>query len=202
MKTRLLLALALSLFTASASASDPAGKSASNQTEWTLDAAHAHVGFSVAHMVVAETEGEFKAFSGKVLLDEKDVTKSSVELTIEAKSIDTGNADRDAHLRNGDFLDVDKHPRITFKSTQITKAGKGYKIKGDMTIRGVTKQVVLDATLSEAVVNPWGKQVRAARITGKINRQDFGVSWNKGLDKGGLAVGNEVTFDVKVELNK
>lgn len=202
MKTRLLLSLALSLFAATASASEPTLKSSANQTEWVLDAAHAYVGFSVPHMVVSETEGEFKSFSGKVLLDEKDLTKSYVELSIEAKSIDTGNADRDKHLRTGDFFDTDKHPSITFKSTQITKAGKGYKIKGDMTIRGVTKQVVLDATLSDAVANPWGKQVRAAKITGKINRQDFGVAWNKSLDKGGLVVGNEVTFDVKVELNK
>jgi polyisoprenoid-binding protein YceI len=198
MKSRAIsLALATFLLAAQAFASSP-----SAPVEWVIDAAHSRIGFSVPHMVVSETEGELKQFTGKVLLDEKDLTKSTVELTIEAKSIDTGNADRDKHLRNGDFLDVDKHPQITFKSTQITKAGKAFKIKGDMSIRGVTKQVVLDATLSDAVTSPWGKQVRGARLTGKINRQDFGVSWNKSLDKGGLAVGNEVSFDVKVELNK
>lgn len=170
--------------------------------EWTIDPTHTQVGFTVPHMVVSEVDGQFKQFAGKVLLDEKDVTKSKVELTVQVASIDTGVADRDTHLRSGDFFDAAKHPTITFKSTKITKAGKGYKITGDITIRGVTKSVTLDATLSEAVTSPWGKQVRGAKITGKLNRLDFGVSWNKALDKGGIAVGNEVTIEVKTEINK
>jgi polyisoprenoid-binding protein YceI len=125
-----------------------------------------------------------------------------VEFTIQVASIDTGVADRDKHLRNSDFFDAEKHPTITFKSTKISRAGKGYKITGDLTIRGVTKSVTLDATLSEPITSPWGKQVRGAKLSGKINRLDYGVSWNKGLDKGGLAVGNEVTLTVKTELTK
>src|SRR5688572_30296844 len=130
------------------------------QTEWAIDAAHAHVGFGVSHMVVSEVEGEFKTFTGKVLLDEKDLTKSSVEFSIDAASINTDNADRDKHLRGPDFFDVEKFPKLTFQSTKITKAGKGYKLKGNLTMHGVTKEVTLDAQVSEPIANPWGKQVR------------------------------------------
>jgi polyisoprenoid-binding protein YceI len=174
----------------------------SSPVEWTIDPTHTHVGFTVPHMVVSEVDGTFREYSGKVFLDEKDLTKSTVELTIQVASIDTGVPDRDKHLRSGDFFEADKHPTITFKSTKVSKAGKGFKIAGDMTIRGVTKAVTLDATLSEAVTSPWGKQVRGAKITGKLNRLDYGVSWNKALDKGGIAVGNEVTLEVKTEINK
>ena len=101
-----------------------------------------------------------------------------------------------------DFLDAAKFPTITFKSTKIKKAGKAFKVTGDLTIRGVTKAVTLDVELSNALTNPWGKQVRGVKVKGKINRQDFGVSWNKTLDKGGVLVGDEVTFNIKLELNK
>jgi polyisoprenoid-binding protein YceI len=170
--------------------------------EWTIDPAHTHVGFSVAHLVVSEVEGEFKTFSGKALLEEKDLTKSQVEFSIDVGSIDTGSGDRDKHLKSAEFFDVQNHPKITFKSSKISKAGKGYKLKGELTIRGVTKEVTLDATLSEPIVNPWGKQVRGGKISGKIKRGDFGITWNKPLDKGGLVVGDDVTIDIKLELNK
>lgn len=169
---------------------------------WAIDPTHARFGFTATHMVFAEVDGEFKKASGTILLDEADLTKSSVELVIEAASIDTGNADRDKHLRSADFLDVEKYPKITFKSTKIKKAGKAYKVTGDLTIRGVTKPVTLDVDLSNALMNPWGKQVRAAKVRGKINRHDYGVSWNKTLDKGGVLVGDEVVFNIKLELNK
>jgi polyisoprenoid-binding protein YceI len=169
---------------------------------WEIDPAHTHVGFSVAHLVVSEVEGAFKTFSGKALLEEKDLTKSEVEFSIDTASIDTGNADRDKHLKSPDFFDAQSHPKITFKSSKITKAGKGYKLKGDLTIRGVTKPVTLDATLSEPINDPWGKQVRAGKISGKIKRADFGLAWNKTLDKGGLLVGEDVTIAIKLELKK
>jgi len=204
MKTRSLIstALALAVLAPTTLVSPALAAEPSSPTEWAIDPTHTTVGFTVTHMVVSEVDGQFKQYSGKVLLDEKDPTKSSVELTIQVASIDTGVADRDKHLRTSDFFDAEKNPTITFKSTKITKAGKGFKIKGDLQIRGVTKQVTLDATLSDAVTNPWGKQVRGAKLTTTINRLDYGVSWNKGLDKGGLAVGNDVTITVKTELNK
>jgi polyisoprenoid-binding protein YceI len=170
--------------------------------EWAVDPGHSHVGFGVSHMVVSEVEGEFKTFQGKVLLDEKDPTKSQVEFTIDAASINTNNEDRDKHLKSPDFFDVQKFPKLSFKASKISKAGKGYKLAGALTIHGVTKEVTLDATLSEAVQNPWGKLVRAVKVSGKIKREDFGLSWNKTLDKGGLLVGSEVTLNVKLELNK
>jgi polyisoprenoid-binding protein YceI len=201
--TPTLLALGFAFSATTALAESPVSPpAAGTTTEWAIDAAHTEVGFSVSHMVVSEVEGEFKSYSGKVLLDEKDLTKSQVEFSADIASIDTGVGDRDKHLRSGDFFDAEKFPKLTFKSKKITKAGKGYKIKGDLTIRGVTKEVTLDASISDAITNPWGKQVRGAKITGKINRDDFGVSWNKALDKGGVVVGQEVTIEVKLELNR
>lgn len=171
-------------------------------SEWALDPAHSQIGFSVSHLVVSEVDGQFKKYTSKIVLDEADLTKSQVEFSADAASIDTGDAKRDEHLRSPDFFDAAKHPQLTFKSTKITKAGKGYKLKGELTIRGVTKEVTLDATLSAPVATPWGKQVRAAKITGKIKRGDFGISWNKTLDKGGAVVGEEVQLNLKLEINK
>ncbi len=189
----LALATATSLFSATAMA---------DVSEWAIDASHTHVGFSAPHMVVSEVEGQFKTFSGKVMLDEKELTKSRVEFSIDVASVDTDSKDRDKHLVGPDFFDAAKTPKITFVSESIKKAGKGYKVTGKLTMRGVTKQVTLDATISEAITNPWGKLVRAVKVSGKVNRQDFGVAWNKSLDKGGVLVGDEVTLDIKLELNK
>lgn len=187
------LALASSLF---------AGTAAAETAEWAIDNTHAYIGFTATHMVVSEVDGQFKTFSGKVLLDEKDLTKSQVEFSADVASVDTDNADRDKHLKSPDFFDAAKNPKITFKSTGIKKAGKGYKVTGDLTMRGVTKKVTFDATISEAVKNPWGKWVRGVKITGEVNRQDFGISWNTNLDKGGVVLGNEVALNIKLELNK
>ena len=196
MKTKTLLSsltLAVSLLASAALA---------ETTEWTIDPAHSSVGFSVPHMMVSEVDGQFKTYSGKAQLDEADLTKSQVEFSADVASIDTGNAERDKHLKSPEFFDVEKFPKLTFKSTKITEAGKGYKLKGQLTLHGVTKDVALDATVSQAVKNPWGKQVRAVKITGKLKRSDYGVSWNKTLDQGGVVVGDEVTLDLKLELNK
>lgn len=171
-------------------------------SEWTLDPAHSSVGFSVPHMMVSEVDGKFKTYAGKALLEEADLTKSQVEFSADVASIDTGDAKRDEHLRSPEFFDAQKFPKLTFKSTQITKAGKGYKLKGQLTIHGVTKDVTLDATVSPAVKNPWGKLVRAVKITGKIKRSDYGLTWNKALDQGGVVIGDDVTIDIKLEINK
>jgi polyisoprenoid-binding protein YceI len=187
------LALATSLFVLPALA---------DSSEWTIDPAHSTVGFSVPHLVVSEVDGQFKKWSGKAQLDDADLTKSSVEFAAETASIDTGEPKRDEHLKSAEFFDAAKFPQLTFKSTKISKAGKGYKLKGELTIHGVTKEVTLDATVSSPVKNPWGKTVRAAKITGKIKRTDYGLNWNKALETGGVLVGEEVTIDVKLELNK
>jgi polyisoprenoid-binding protein YceI len=170
--------------------------------EWALDASHSTIGFSVAHLVVSEVEGKFKTYTGKALLEEADLTKSTVEFSADVASLDTGDAKRDEHLKSPDFFDAAKFPKLTFASTKITKAGKGYKLKGNLTIHGVTKEVTLDATVSQPIKNPWGKQVRAVKITGKLKRSDFGLSWNKTLDQGGVLVGDEVALNLKLEINK
>lgn len=171
--------------------------------EWAIDASHTRVGFSVPHLMVSEVEGVFREVKGKIDIDDKDLTKSTVDLTIVASSVDTGNADRDKHLKAPDFFDVAKYPTLTFKSTKIAKAGKDkFKVTGDLKIRDVTKSVTLDVTASDPVQNPWGKQVRAVKVAGNVKRTDFGLNWNKALDKGGVLVGEDVTLAVRFELTK
>jgi polyisoprenoid-binding protein YceI len=179
-----------------------AGIAHADAAEWTLDKSHTNIGFSVPHLMVSTVEGRFKDASAKVNLDEADLTKSEVSVEINADSIDTFDAKRDEHLKGVDFFDTKKFPKLTFKSTKIAKAGPGYKLTGNLTIRGVTKPVTLDATLSAPVKTPWGKQARAAKISGKIKRADFGIKWNKDLDAGGVVVGEEVTLNVSAEVTK
>lgn len=172
-------------------------------TEWALDGAHSRVGFSVSHLVVSSVSGRFKQVSGKVLLDEANLTESRVDVSINADSIDTDDAKRDEHLRSADFFDTKKFPTLKFISTNITKVGgKKYKLKGDLTIHGVVKETTLDAVISDPIKNPWGKFVRAVKLSGKIKRGDFGLKWNKSLDAGGVVVGDEVTLDIQVEITK
>ena len=172
-------------------------------TDWTLDGTHSRVGFSVSHMVVSSVSGRFKQFTGKVELDEANLTKSQVDISIKTESIDTDDAKRDEHLRSPDFFDAKKFPTLTFKSTKIAKVGgKKYKLTGDLTIHGVTKNVTLDAEISDAVKNPWGKMVRSVKLGGKIKRGDFDLKWNKALEAGGVLVGDDVTLDIQVEVDK
>ena len=176
---------------------------------WEIDNSHSYAGFSVRHMMVSNVKGDFGKVAGTLVLDEKDVTKSTVEATIDASTIDTRDAKRDGHLKTADFFDVEKHPNITFKSTKVEKV-KGskekLKVTGDLTIKGVTKPVVLDVQLPAAeTVLPkemGGVTKRGAVATTTINRKDFGVSWNANLDKGGVAVGDEVAITLEIEFNK
>ncbi|MES1183741.1 MAG: YceI family protein [Myxococcales bacterium] len=179
-----------------------AGIAHADSAEWKLDMTHSTVGFTVPHLVVSSVDGRFKEATATVNLDEADLAKSEVTVVINAASVDTGDAKRDEHLRSPDFFDAKKFPTLTFKSTKITKAGAGYKLSGNLTIRDVTKPVTLDATLSAPVKTPWGNQARAAKVTGKIKRSDFGLKWNKALEAGGVLVGEEVTINVKAEVTK
>jgi polyisoprenoid-binding protein YceI len=179
-----------------------AGLAHADGVEWKLDPSHTNIGFSVPHLVVSSVEGRFKEASSKVSLDDADLTKSEVSVEINAASIDTGDAKRDDHLKSPDFFDVKKFPKLSFKSTKIAKAGAGYKLTGNLTIRDVTKPVTLDATLSAPVKTPWGNQARAAKLSGKIKRGEFGLKWNKALEAGGFVVGDEVTLNVSAEVTK
>jgi polyisoprenoid-binding protein YceI len=173
-------------------------------SDWDIDAGHSRVGFGVRHMMVSTVHGTFGKYTGSVALDDKDVTKSTTHLEIDATSINTGDAKRDEHLRSPDFFDTAKFPRITFDSTRVEKRGAdGLAITGNLTIKNVTKPVVLNVTgLTGEAKDPWGGTRRGATASAKINRKDFGLTWNKGLETGGVLVGEDVNLELEVELTK
>ena len=170
--------------------------------EYTIDTAHSEAGFSVKHMVIATVRGIFTEFSGKVFYDENDISKSSVEGVIKTASINTANAKRDEHLRSADFFDAAAYPEILFKTKKIEKKDAGYVATGDLTIRGVTKEIILDFEITGKITDPWGNERVGLEALGAINRQDFGVSWNKSLDNGGVVVSNEVKLLIQAEFIK
>jgi len=171
---------------------------------WEFDPEHTGVQFKVRHLMVSSVRGEFEKVSGKIVYDESDVTKSSADITIDTGSINTRVAKRDEHLRSPDFLDVAKHPAITFKSRRIEKAGNGtLKMTGDLTVRGVTKEVVLTVEgPTPAIKDPGGNLRVGGQATTKILRKDFGLVWNKALETGGVVVGDEVEITIDVEIYK
>lgn len=169
---------------------------------WEMDPAHSSFQFKVRHLTVSNVSGDFSKSRGVVMIDDKDITQLRVEVTIDAASVNTGHAQRDEHLRGPDFFDVAKHPTLTFVSRKVSKAdGGGLKVTGDLTIHGVTREITVDVEGPTAEVkDPWGSIRRGATATTKINRKDFGLTWNKVLDGGGLVVGDEVNIYVEVEL--
>ena len=179
----------------------PVGASAST---WNIDPEHSSIQFKVSHLGLVDVKGIFRKYQGTVTLDEKDIAKSSVNVTIETASVDTGVEKRDEHLRTDDFFDAAKHPTITFVSKKVTPAGKGkLKVYGDLTICGVTKAVVLDVTgPTKELKDPWGNIRRGVSATTTINRTEFGLTYNKILDNGILVIGNKVTISLEAELIK
>jgi polyisoprenoid-binding protein YceI len=178
----------------------PALASADN---YQIDPAHTNATFAVKHMMVSTVRGEFTGITGKVVLDDRDLTKSTLEASIDATTVNTREPKRDAHLKSADFFDVEHHPTLTFKSTKISAAGKGhFKMTGELTIRGNTRPVTFDVTgFDELSKAPWGALVRGGVATATINRKDFGLNWNKPLEKaGGWLVGDDVTITLDVEL--
>ncbi len=170
---------------------------------WDIDPTHSSASFAVQHMMFSKVRGTFTGITGKIELDDKRPTKTKINVAIDAGTVDTRDAKRDGHLKAGDFFNVQKHPKMTFQSTKITKAGRGYKVRGNLTIRGVTKPVVLDAQISKPRKSPFGPMmVVGVRATTKINRKDFGMVWNKALDGGGVIVGNDVEIEINLELIK
>lgn len=167
--------------------------------KYLIDPVHTYVGFAVRHLMVSTVRGEFKEFSGELLLDEKDMTNSSVSVTIKTASIDTKVERRDNHLRSGDFLLAEQYPEITFKSKRVEKDGDSYVAVGDLTIRGVTKEVALPFTLSGPLAGPGGRKRLGTDSEVTINRHDFGVSWNNMLEGGGVIVGPEIRITLNVE---
>ena len=170
---------------------------------WEIDPVHSNISFSVRHMMLSDVKGEFDKFSGAITATGADPSSVKIEATIEAASINTRAEKRDNHLKSPDFLDVAKFPTITFKSTKIEPAGDGkWKVTGDLTLHGVTKPVVLEVTGPSPEVKVMGSPRRGAAATTTINRQDFGVSFNKTIDTGGAVVGNQVAISIDIEAVK
>ncbi len=171
---------------------------------WEADTAHSSANFSVKHLGISNVSGTLGDVTGKVEVDDKDITKSKIEATVDLKGINTKMGKRDDHLRSPDFFDVEKFPSLSFKSTKVEK-GEGNKLKvtGDLTIHGVTKPVTLDGELTAEVANPFsGAKTRGFSGTTTLNRKDFGLTWNKTLEAGGLLVGEDVKVFVETELVK
>ena len=181
----------------------PSGRahSAVTSATWQVDPRHSAAEFSVRHLMISNVRGQFSKVTGTVNLDDQDVTKSSVDVTIDATTIDTREPDRDKHLRSADFFDVQTFPTMTFHSKRVTPAGPGkLKITGDLTIRGVTHEVTFDVEgPARPIKEPSGARRSAATATTQINRQDYGVKWNRNMDNGGVVVGDTVTITVHLE---
>ncbi|MFZ5929513.1 MAG: YceI family protein [Acidobacteriota bacterium] len=167
---------------------------------YTIDSAHSKAQFSVRHMMVSNVRGEFSKMKGTIDYDEKDPSAIRIEATIEVASINTGEPKRDEHLKSPDFFDAAKYPVITFRSKSARKTANGLAVTGDLTIHGVTKEVILQVEgPSPEVRDPWGNFRRGATAAAKINRKDFGLTWNAALETGGVVVGDEVTITIDVE---
>jgi polyisoprenoid-binding protein YceI len=170
---------------------------------WDIDGSHSSAAFKVRHLMLSRVRGELGPVSGTVLLDEADLARSHVEIRIDARAIDTRDAKRDEHLRSADFLDVADHPEVTFRSTAVRRddGGERLLVTGDLTIRGVTRPVTLEVDpLPPAVNDPWGNTKRGATARARINRKDWGLTWNLALEAGGVVVGDEVAIEIEVEL--
>lgn len=164
-----------------------------------IDPSHSEIMFQVKHMMFAKVKGSFETFSGTIQLDPQDLTKSSVSVDVEPSSISTRDANRDAHLRSQDFFGVEQNPTMTFRSTRIEADGDDYKVYGDLTMNGTTKEIVLDAEFNGKGVSPMGPTVYAFSAEGKVNRKDWGMEWNAALEAGGMLVSDEVKIEVEVE---
>jgi polyisoprenoid-binding protein YceI len=173
---------------------------------WEIDPAHSTVEFAVKHMMFTTVRGRFKEFKGTVRADESNPDRSSVEVEINAASLDSGSSDRDTHLRSADFLDVENHPTITFRSKRIegamAKEGDNFRLIGDLAIRGTSMEVTLDCVYEGQGTDPWGGRRAGARATGEIDRRQWGLQWNQALETGGVLVANKVKIEIEVQAVK
>lgn len=173
----------------------------SNTTTWTVDSAHAEIGFAVRHLMISTVRGRFGAVSGTVTVDEENPRNSKVDVTVDVSSVDTRQEMRDNHLRSPDFFDVEKYPTMHFVSKRVEgDVSHEFRIVGDLTIRGMTREVTLTASLEGRTNDPWGNERAGFSAAGKINRHDFGLNWNQALETGGVMVGDEVKLTIDVEL--
>ena len=173
------------------------------KTNWKIDPAHSNAQFVVRHMMITNVRGGFSGVQGTVVYDPDDLSSSSVDVTIDKNTLSTGDATRDTHVKSADFLDVENYPTITFKSKKITKDGDDLKVTGDLTLHGVTKDVVLNVEgPTEEQKDPWGNTRVGASATTRIKRSDFGLTWNAALETGGIMLGDDLKLEVDVSLIK
>ena len=173
------------------------------QTTWSIDPAHSHVGFGIRHLMISTVRGQFTDVKGTVAVDERDPTSAKIDITIATQSVTTGDEKRDGHLRSPDFFDVERFPAITFRSKRVEgRSGNSFRVLGDLTIRDVTREVVLDVELLGRATDPWGNDRAAFEASTKINRGDYGLTWNAALEAGGVLVGDEVKISIESELLK
>ena len=191
-----LIALCMILLPGGASAQEEA---AADPNLYTIDASHSAVGFKVRHFTVSNVRGDFGTLDGSIRYNPEDLADSGVEVVIDAATINTDNQDRDNHLRSADFLDVENHPTIVFKSTKVEKGDDGFMVTGDLTMRGVTKQVSFPFEMSGPIKDPFGMMRLGIEGSLAIDRRDWGLEWNKAMETGGLFVGHQVKIDIGAE---
>ena len=168
---------------------------------WNIDFSHSEIGFSVRHMMISKVRGQFTSFDGNVHIGADNPANSSISGSIDVASIDTREEQRDAHLRSADFFDVDNFPKMTFQSTRIEhQSGDRYKVYGNLTIKDITREIAFDVTDEGKGQDPWGNQRWGVSAIAKINRKDFGLTWNVALETGGWLVGDEITINAEVQL--
>lgn len=171
-------------------------------TKWAVDQSHSHIGFEVKHMMVSKVKGAFDSYTANVeAADLADLTGANISFKFDVASINTRNEDRDNHLKSADFFDADQFPAITFESTSITKSGDSFDVTGNLTIKDITKEVTFETEFNGKGTNPWGVAVYGFEAETKINREDFGLTWNAALETGGVLVGKDVKIKVELELN-
>jgi polyisoprenoid-binding protein YceI len=167
---------------------------------WEIDSSHSGIQFTVRHLVIAKVRGQFSRWTGSITAPEGDFSRASLNAVIDAGSIDTGVADRDTHLRSADFFDVERYPEITFKSTKLARvANDRLHLAGSLTIKGVTRDVVLDVEQLGLVKDPWGNERAAFSASTSIDRKDFGLTWNQVLETGGVMVGDRIDIAIEIE---
>ena len=186
------------------SPSAPAPASAAAAATWDIDTAHATAGFKVRHLMVSHVRGHLGPVTGTVSIDEQDLSRSRVEVSVDARGLDSRQPQRDEHLRSADFLDVANHPTVMFRSTRVeAPSGRGgdLRVTGDLTIRDVTRPVTLEVeALPPAIQDPWGNTRRGVSARARINRKDWGLKWNLAIEAGGVAVGDEVAIEIEAEI--
>jgi polyisoprenoid-binding protein YceI len=173
------------------------------KTKWAIDPAHTQVQFKIKHLMISTVTGTINSFEGTVEAEGNDFSSAEISFTADANSISTANEQRDGHLRSGDFFDTEKFPKITFKSTKVTKKDdENFEVIGDLTIRGITKPVTLAVEYTGMMKDPWGNMKAGFNLKGKMNRKDWGLTWNAALETGGVLVSDEVRIEAEVQLAK